>query len=140
MQNKPTAYSVMGEPAPQGSKMLQTRGGKTWLREASKKVEPWREAVAAQVAARMAQTGANMIPKGEAVALELTFYLPRTKAMGDKPAPPMVQRPDLDKLARSTLDGLTGVLFEDDSQVVRLNLKKERAEYLRPTGCYIEIW
>ena len=34
-------------------------------------------------------------------------------------------RPDVDKLARAALDGLTGAAFADDSQVVRLTATKE---------------
>lgn len=33
-------------------------------------------------------------------------------------------KPDIDKLARSTLDSLTGIVFDDDSRIVRLDLTK----------------
>lgn len=32
---------------------------------------------------------------------------------------------DIDKLSRSILDALTGIVYEDDSQVVILNARKE---------------
>lgn len=37
-------------------------------------------------------------------------------------------RPDVDKLARALLDGLTGAAFADDAQVVDLRVKKEYGE------------
>jgi crossover junction endodeoxyribonuclease RusA len=42
------------------------------------------------------------------------------------PTAPAVPRgkPDIDKLARSTLDSLTGIVFDDDSRVARLELRK----------------
>lgn len=42
------------------------------------------------------------------------------------PARPIV-RPDLDKLGRSTLDALTGVVWHDDSQIVGLSMDKRYA-------------
>ena len=38
---------------------------------------------------------------------------------------PSFGKPDLDKLARGLCDGLTGIVYADDSQIVRLNLRKE---------------
>ena len=50
---------------------------------------------------------------------------------------------DLDKLARSTLDGCAvrsgGCLIADDSQVVSLALAKRYAERLEPTGAVIRL-
>jgi crossover junction endodeoxyribonuclease RusA len=36
-------------------------------------------------------------------------------------------KPDIDKLARSTLDSLTGIIFDDDSRIVELTLSKTYA-------------
>ncbi len=36
-------------------------------------------------------------------------------------------KPDIDKLARSTLDSLTGIVFDDDSRIVTLVLEKTYA-------------
>ena len=37
-------------------------------------------------------------------------------------------KPDLDKLIRAVLDGLTGVAFEDDSQVILIQSSKTYGE------------
>ncbi len=39
-------------------------------------------------------------------------------------APGSPGKPDLDKLCRALLDGLTGVIYRDDSQVIYLNAMK----------------
>ena len=120
-------------PAPQGSKNAYRRGNRCVLVESSKKVKPWREAVA-----RAAKENIPQPLEGE-IHLRVVFVMPRTKAMGDKPAPPMLQRPDLDKLLRSTCDGLTGAAYVDDSQVTHISSEKRRAEPGEPTGAHITL-
>lgn len=56
-----------------------------------------------------------------AVKVELTFVLIKPKTV--KRAYPFV-RPDLDKLCRAVLDGLTDVAFKDDQQVTQLVAEK----------------
>lgn len=112
-------FAVQGiEPAPQGSKRHVGNGR---MVEASKKVKPWRFAVS-QAAI---ETGEPMTD-GQ-VSVLITFLFSRPKAhynsKGEvKPKAPFYKstKPDLDKLCRSTLDGITGVLIKDDSQVVNL--------------------
>lgn len=125
-----TQIFIPGIPAPQGSKTGFIQGGRVVLVESSKKVKPWREAVAEHAKGDLLEGP---------LAVEVEFVMPRTKAMGDKPAPPMIQRPDLDKLLRSTCDGLTGAAYKDDSQVVEIHASKRRAEPDEPTGAHITI-
>ena len=114
--------TVYGEPAPQGSKNVY-RGH---LVEASKKVGPWREAVVSQVL-----RGGHGLNLHGPLEVRITFMFTRPKAHylkdGLRPnAPRYVARtPDIDKLCRSTLDGLTqaGVML-DDKQVVILHAQK----------------
>lgn len=39
------------------------------------------------------------------------------------------KKPDIDNLAKAVLDALNGVAWEDDSQIVTLNLRKEYSEH-----------
>ena len=71
-------------------------------------------------------------PVQTAVAVEATFYFPRPKshllANGDltKKAPPLkTTAPDLDKLARCLLDAGSGYLYQDDKQIVSINIDKQ---------------
>ena len=52
---------------------------------------------------------------------------------------PMTQRPDLDKLLRSTADGLSGAAYTDDAQIVRIIATKRRAAPGEATGAHITI-
>jgi crossover junction endodeoxyribonuclease RusA len=58
----------------------------------------------------------------EAVEVHLTFTLLKPKTV--KRNEPFV-RPDIDKLIRAVLDGLTGVAYDDDQQVTKITAVKE---------------
>jgi crossover junction endodeoxyribonuclease RusA len=134
---------VHGIPAPQGSKR-HIGGGR--MVEMSKAVGPWREAVRGET--QRAMNGHGML--GGAVRCAITFYLPRPaghygtgrnkgKIRRSAPHWPAV-RPDLDKLARAVLDGLTeGGAWKDDSQVIQLNVRKIYAVEDLPPGCRIML-
>jgi crossover junction endodeoxyribonuclease RusA len=111
------SFDVAGIPAPQGSKRPVLLGnGKTGMVESSKKVGPWRDAVRSDTAHAM--NGAP--PLAGPVSVTLAFRLARPASLPRRVGFPE-KRPDLDKLIRSTLDGLTaGGAFGDDSQVIIL--------------------
>ena len=131
-------FAVQGiEPAPQGSKRHVGNGR---MVEASAKVKPWRFAVS-QAAL---DTGEPMTDRP--VMVQITFMFNRPKSHYNskgqlKPTAPLYKqtKPDLDKLCRSTLDGLTNVLLKDDSQVVNLICCKIYAEKGELPGALITI-
>lgn len=111
---------VAGIPAPQGSKR-HVGGGR--MIEMSRAVGPWREAVRAETQRAMRQRPPITGP----VYVLIVFGLPRPKSLPRSQAHP-VKRPDVDKLARAVLDGLTsGGAFADDSQVIYLQAEKRFA-------------
>jgi crossover junction endodeoxyribonuclease RusA len=113
------AFHVPGVPAPQGSKRHVGRG---ILVESSKALAPWRTTVG--VVARQEYSGP---PLDGPVRVKLTFTFPRLKRhyrangeLRDSAEYWHGSRPDVDKLARAVLDGLTGIVFRDDGQVCEL--------------------
>jgi Holliday junction resolvase RusA-like endonuclease len=117
------SYWIDGEPAPQGSKTGFIKNGRVVMVEASKKVKPWRAAVAEQTARHMSWETLN--PMETPVEIALVFHLPKPKTVKRKwPA----VKPDLDKLIRSTFDGLTtGGLYTDDALVIAVSASKQYA-------------
>ena len=114
------SFFVEGEPAPQGSKTGKVVNGRVIMWEASAKVKPWREAVTKKTAQHMSWEGLNAITNP--VEIALIFHLQKPKSV--KRDFPSV-KPDLDKLVRSTFDGLTtGGLYEDDALVIALSASK----------------
>ena len=126
------SFTVIGRPAPQGSKR-HIGGGR--MIESSKAAGPWREAVRAETAAVMA-TGGYRPPIEGPVQVALTFVLPRPRGhygtgrnaarIRDSAPKWPAGKPDIDKLTRAVLDGITaGGAIRDDSQVVLLAACKE---------------
>lgn len=142
---------IPGTPRPQGSKIARQvttstggryaagaagarRARRTVLCESSKGLPAWRAAVAAGAAVAHPDG-----PLDGPVAMTVVLRMPRTKAMGDRPAPPMVERPDLDKLLRGIFDGLTGPALRDDSQVIAITATKRRARPGESPGAEITL-
>lgn len=136
-------FFVAGRPAPQGSKR-HVGGGR--LVESSKAVGPWRDAV------RTEGQHLDLPSLAGPVAVVLVFTLPRPAAhwrtgkhegelRATAPRFP-AKRPDLDKLVRATLDGLTSAgLYHDDSQVVDLVAAKRYPHYpdAPRVGCHVTV-
>lgn len=138
---------VPGKPAPQGSKDFmgfkkplpgQTRGAAI-LKESSAAVGPWRERIALASADAMLTAGLPVLDKKYPVTASLTFVMPRPSGTPKSYTPPAVKRPDLDKLARAVLDGLTDVAWIDDSQVDDLHARKVLAELSQQPGVHIRL-
>lgn len=121
---------VHGRPAPQGSKRSLGPGR---MVEQSPHVYPWREAVRGATEKAVAEN--HWMPPDGQVSLHCVFTLPRPRShyrtgkhsgalRADAPQFPTT-RPDLDKLLRATLDGLTDSgAIHDDSQIFHLAAAK----------------
>jgi Holliday junction resolvase RusA-like endonuclease len=119
-------FEVFGRPAPQGSKTIM-RGR---LVESSKYLPAWRKAIAE--AATEAQAESDWF-SDQPLEMSVIFTLEKPKSVKrEQPTVP----PDLDKLARAIGDSCTGILYNDDAQIVRLNLIKQYGE---PEGAIITI-
>jgi crossover junction endodeoxyribonuclease RusA len=80
-----------------------------------------------------------MFARGDALAVEIEFVMPRPSGTPKRSTPPAVKRPDIDKLSRACLDAITDVLIHDDSAVVHLCVVKRLAEIDETPGAKINI-
>ena len=124
-------FEIQGIPRPQGSKRHVGNG---IMIESSKHVKHWR--AVASLCAREAMVGSDIIRKPNAVRVTVGYYFPRPQKHSTKKAIldglPVyhTSTPDVDKLLRATLDSMSQIVFEDDSQVLLgscLKLYSERA-------------
>lgn len=155
MSQPPITLRVPGLPAPQGSKT----GFVVWPKGAGRcptcgnrfgrprcvvsegkrgspqrsKLDAWLDAIATAAAA----SGLTE-PLAGPVKVQIAFWLPKPVS---SPRWRWLawQKPDVDKLCRSTLDALTAAqVFGDDAQVIELAARKAYA-IDRPTGALIRI-
>lgn len=128
--------AVPGTPTPQGSKIAGvSNNGTIYLREAAgARLYDWRDNVAWQASIQADQQGWEQATA--AVEVSIVFFLPRPKTV--KRHLPSV-KPDLDKLVRSTFDGLTqsGAVWVDDSQACHLTVSKIYADDETPGAIII---
>lgn len=128
-------FDVLGTPAPKGSNRAMLRGGRAVFVPGGSKVnqqklQSWDAAVRDQ--ARLA-TGDGVAPcfVGKPLTVVIVFRMARPGGHWSKagtvklsaPAMPAT-KPDADKLARCTLDSLQGSVFDDDSRIVELLVRK----------------
>lgn len=136
----PQTLWVPGVPRPKGSmkgwaaKKAGVFTGHVGMAPANPKSQSW-EGVLATVAVA---TGLRIYPLPTPLELALTFYFVRPKShygSGKKASvlrpdaprfPVQFKKNDIDKLVRCVLDGLDGVLYEDDAQIVTLGRTRRR--------------
>jgi Holliday junction resolvase RusA-like endonuclease len=127
---EPIRFTVRGLPVPQGTARAFMAGGRARIatdsNRANSPIGAWRAAIRNE--AQIAMGERPLI--GDAVALSVSFTLPRPQGhfgvRGLKPSAPLwvTKKPDIDKLLRALLDGMTNVVFRDDSLVCDVRMTK----------------
>jgi Holliday junction resolvase RusA-like endonuclease len=106
------SFRANGIPVPQGS--MKVIHGRV-LHSQGSALAVWRSTIGWEAKLR----GAT--PHNYPVKITINFIMPRPKTV-KRPYPSVA--PDLDKLVRGVLDGLTGIAYDDDSQVVEIHARK----------------
>jgi Holliday junction resolvase RusA-like endonuclease len=141
-------FFVHGNPVPQGSSSAFIHNGKAIVTSANRHLKGWRTKIrgAAYAAYLSTQDGAIEIPVGHYM-VRLAFWMPRPAfhygAKGLKPSAPAHPsvKPDLDKLVRAVLDGITDAkLWGDDSHVLGIMAVKMYAPTPEAVGVGVEIF
>lgn len=140
-------FFVPGIPAPGGSKRFVGFGKKTGrailIDDAGARNKNWRAVVS--TVALEAMAGREVITMG-AIHVSFEFVMPRPKAHYLKSGALRASAPcwhtkvpDGLKLARSTEDAMTGIVYRDDSMIAREAIAKRFAAPGEATGCRIKI-
>ena len=109
------SFTVVGDPVPKARARTVRKGGRTWS-FTPKKVAVWEKVVKEEASKYFPE------PFNGPVALALAFYMKRPKSR--KKDNYVMTTPDLDNLEKAFLDGLNGVAYGDDKQVVVKNAVK----------------
>lgn len=141
------AFFAPGRPRAKGStrSFRHAKTGAQITLGANPKSKAWQGVVAC------AALEAGATPHAGPVCLTVTFTFARPKShygtgrnsaklKGSAPPCPTSRHiGDLDKLTRALLDGLTGVAYLDDDQVVGLTAAKAWRQEGRPEGAYVHV-
>lgn len=80
------------------------------------------------------------------LAVEICFHMPMPKSASNPQKSKMLRgeikpakKPDIDNLAKAVLDGLNGIAYNDDNQIVELKLQKKYGENPRTVVFITEI-
>lgn len=109
------SFTVEGNPVPKARARTVRKGGRTWS-FTPKKVAVWEKVVKEEASKHFPE------PFNGPVALSLAFFMKRPKSR--KKDNFVMTTPDLDNLEKAFLDGLNGVAYDDDKQVVVKNAVK----------------
>jgi Holliday junction resolvase RusA-like endonuclease len=123
------SIEVFGLPAPKGSfRAINVRGRAQLVPGGSsqnqKALRAWAKAIEQQARAQIGERS-DPLYQGIAIEAQMIFRLPRPAshygAKGLLPSAPPdhwhIVKPDGDKLARATLDALTGIVYDDDARI-----------------------
>jgi Holliday junction resolvase RusA-like endonuclease len=124
---------IPGIAAPQGSKkgVLHKHTKKIILLESSKFVKPWRAQVVEYCSGRIAKLD-------EAVHVDVQFWFDRPKTV--KTPYPIGNQGDIDKLLRSTYDGLVmAQVMRDDRLIVGGEQYKDFTPEGEESGAYVTV-
>lgn len=120
--SKVLSFAVHADPEPQGSaRAFVVGGGRAVVTSDNPHLKRYRRAIA--LAATLALP-ASWAPLAGPVVVYVKFTIKRPASVSAKKRPTPMVRPDLDKLLRAALDGLTGIAYVDDAQVVALTTLK----------------
>lgn len=131
-----THLFIPGTPIPQGSSRAFMAGGRPIITADNTRTRPWRADIHAAVRDRI---GDDIVYPTGPVGLRFIFIMPRRKAEPNRITPPHTRKPDIDKLQRSVMDAITGLIFTDDSQCVDIAARKRTAEIGEQPGMHM-LW
>ena len=130
------AFIVPGRPVPQGAmRPVVSRGRLRAIHKDDKHLQPWRNSVSWEaVRARGAQS--IPFPRPAPVSLFAVFRMRRPQR---PKAPWPIVAPDLQHLVRAIEDAMSGILYDDDSQIVHLDARKEYVTVEQVPGVTIVV-
>ncbi len=111
-------------------------GGKPRLTSDNSKMKPYRQQLGWTAIESKNSAGIDGLfaEKHVPVSVEFRFYFTKPKSISKKRMH-IVVKPDIDKICRSSIDAMTGIMYADDAQIVEIRASKhygdpERAEVI----------
>jgi len=121
-------FHIPGEPVAKGRARSFIRGGHI-AHHTPKKTANYESLVALAAQFHMAATRQAMLEGPLLLTFSAVFTIPKSwskkrKAANDLVPEFVTKRPDLDNIAKALSDGMNGVVYADDSQIVKMSCCK----------------
>ncbi|MDD7758796.1 MAG: RusA family crossover junction endodeoxyribonuclease [Aerococcus suis] len=117
-------------PVPQGRPRFARRGNYVSTYDPPKS-KAFKKRIGIMAKTFLDKNGEQPFEKYVPIEITIDFYIPTLKSFSKKRTAEAekkyilpVKRPDLDNYTKGVLDGLNGVLFHDDGQIVKMTLNK----------------
>jgi len=121
---------IFGNPVAQGRPRAYRRGKHIGVYDPNNSRE-WKNKIALIAQKRVKEGQDERYDAGVALEMTVTFFLSRPKSVSVNKRPYPTVRPDLDNLVKAIKDALSGIVYHDDSQIVKLTANKEYDDYPR---------
>ena len=133
MSDDRVTFFVAGNPVPQPRPRVAVRGRHAMAYvPRDHAVHQWRRRVREEAKRQVTENPAVVRCESFEVFVSVLVRRPRTTKLR-RP------KPDVDNYAKAILDAMTGVVWEDDSQVVQLGVRKAWAARGEQPGAWITI-
>lgn len=112
--------TVYGKPQPQGSSRAFIPKGHTRpiITTDNTRLKPWRQ----QISETLMAMRPAIFDRDTPVEVTMNFYFVKPKSAAKRRG--MTVKPDVDKLVRAIFDSLTGIVVQDDAQIVEHHARK----------------
>ena len=134
-------YFVRGDPVGKGRPRFARRGPGVYVYAPPKTVD-WETKVTGQTANALLRTKIRSIttlPFQGRVEADFIFFLPRPKSSKPEKEPHRLKKPDVDNLIKSMLDGMQGLVFDDDKVVTDVSGSKRYADDDMEPGVMVRV-
>lgn len=127
-------FTVMGKPQGKARPRFNTHTGRTYTPSKTGAYERF-------IALCFKQAGGKKLTGAIEIKIECFYqiaksYTKATKTLMEKGEIQATIKPDLDNVAKAVMDGLNGIAFDDDKQVVSLKVSKR---YDREARIEVEV-
>ncbi len=129
------SFTVYGTPVAKGSTKAFVVKGRAVTTTNNPKTKDWQGLIAT-----VAQGCRPENLYDGAVSVMLEFYFTRPKSVKKHKRPYPSVKPDIDKLTRASLDGLTGIVITDDARITDIKAVKRYDDSPRVEITVKEVW
>jgi Holliday junction resolvase RusA-like endonuclease len=113
-------FIILGEPVAKGRPKISSFGGHARA-YTPKKTRDAEANIRSQIVQQLPN---GFIPFKDALSISIEVYRSKPKSKPKRVTHPTT-KPDLDNYLKTILDAMNTVVFEDDSQIISINAKKE---------------